>query len=224
MAQSTFSGHRPRSTCWCPAMFGVSSSAAGKGTDISAAVRGNRTIIVSGIGLSKAEFRFISHVDLETELATKLAGTSIGKAGTDDVRTVYVDEAHLLYVQSMSQIAVEGRKSATSLVLTTQTVSQLPRELRDLLAAAETKLIFRATPDTASFLEEATDLPRRELTRLPDLHCIYAVRNKQPVSVMLEPMAPPPTPFPLKPPRRLKPPVSAQGALGPLAMPVSPSL
>ena len=162
---------------------------AGDGIDLGAAISEGRTIIASLAGLSQAEASFVGHLLLETVLAEKLAGTP-----STDVFTCFVDEAHRFPAKSMSSVVVEGRKFLLGLVLATQSIHQLPSDLSDLVAAVDTHIAFRSTPDTAAFLAPVIDVSVREMTSLPDLQGILAVRGQSSVAVNFDVMEPPPVP------------------------------
>jgi hypothetical protein len=70
--------------------------------------------------------------------------------------TLYVDEMHnyLALPKSFEDLLAEARGYRLSLVLAHQHLGQLPRDMRDALAAnARTKVAFACSPEDASFLE-----------------------------------------------------------------------
>jgi hypothetical protein len=84
--------------------------------------------------------------------------------------TLYVDEMHnyLALPRSFEDLLAEARGYRLSLVLAHQHLSQLPRDMRDALAAnARTKVVFACSPEDAQYLQrhfvprlEAHDLSR----------------------------------------------------------------
>lgn len=70
--------------------------------------------------------------------------------------TLYVDEMHnyLALPRSFEDLLAEARGYRLSLVLAHQHMSQLPRDMREALAAnARTKVVFACSPEDASYIE-----------------------------------------------------------------------
>jgi len=192
-------------------------AAAGGGVELSTAIRSGVPVIANLASLTRGEVSFAGHLLLDTALAATMETPE-----PDRVLTCYVDEAGRFPAKSLAAAVAEGRKFGLSVCVAVQALSQLPAELTDLVAAADTHILLRSTPDTAARMSPLVGVDPGELVGLPDLHALYCCRGEQPVALRLDRIQTPPAVYLKQPPRRLEPPISARPTRADLVRPARP--
>ncbi len=91
---------------------------------------------------------------------------------------VYVDEAHLFFVDNLERALNEGRKYGLSVTLAHQHLSQLPLRAREaVMGASQFKAVFRVTTQDAIELAAELGVRPQDLGGQPDLHAVISTRH-----------------------------------------------
>ena len=158
---------------------------AGLGVDIAEVAMSGAPVLISLAGLSDAEASLVGHLVIESLLATAILRP---QDESDDVVTLFVDEAHRFPPRGLARVVAEARKFGLALVASTQSCAQLSGELADLMLGAGTTVAFRSTPDTAMRLSAQIGKDPSDLLALPDLRCLLTVQGVPTVVVDVLPM------------------------------------